>query len=128
MDTPFLDRLDQLVDFVVGYLQLRAPKLTGNLAINAIRKAYDDNGIPFIVVGGEAAPYAIYTNEPWIAERWRGAVNPNQGWIWTAVNDCVPIIQSYMSGEMSEDDLYNLNVKNRIGVIDQLQTIGAMFA
>ena len=108
----YLQRLEQVTDFVVIYLKLKAPKKTMNLAVNGIRKAFDDQGVPFIVIGGEPAPYAIYTNEPWISDHWLNkktgvmAVNPNMGWIWQAVTDCVPYIQSCMNGPVNEDELY----------------------
>lgn len=61
-----------------------APKDTGNLSLNAIKSVYED-GVWQVVIGGEIAPYAVYTNEPWLSGKWKGAVNPNQGWVERAI-------------------------------------------
>ena len=33
------------------------------------------------VVDGRIAPYAVYTNEPWLSPRRHGLKNPNEGWV-----------------------------------------------
>jgi len=100
----YRERLEQAADYLVLWLQLRAPKETWNLALNGIKKAYDEFGNPQIVIGGELAPYAVYTNEPWISPKWNGAVNPNQGWIQSACQDAVPVLTVIMSGVMTVDE------------------------
>ena len=45
-------------------LVANAPKDTWNLALNSIR-IVQEGGSYHVVVGGEIAPYAVYTNEPW---------------------------------------------------------------
>ena len=116
----YAQRLDQAADFLVLWLQVKAPKDTGNLALNAIRKAYDDNGMPLIVIGGEVAPYAVFTNEPWIDDKWNGAQNPNQGWIQRAIQEAAPTMRMMLSGTMTQDDIENLNRVASVSLQDQL--------
>jgi hypothetical protein len=120
----YLDRLDQAVDFLVMLLKLRAPKKSGTLAMDGIRKMWDpSNGLPYIVIGGEPAPYAIYTNEPWISDRWFNkrtgvmAVNPNQGWVQQTCLEAKPTLIAILSGTMDLEEYYTL--MNRTG--DELQ-------
>lgn len=116
----YFDRLDQAADYLVVMFKINAPKKTFNLAINGIRKAYADNtGFPIIVIGGEVAPYAIYTNEPWISDRWLNkqtgvmAINPNQGWIQQTIRECIPTLQAILSGSMTLEEYATLmNVRN----------------
>lgn len=107
----YLDRLDQAVDFLAMMLRLRAPKRSGTLAMDGIRKMWDQgNGLPYIVVGGEPAPYAVYTNEPWISDHWLNkrtgvmAVNPNQGWIQATCQEAKPTLIGILSGTMDPDE------------------------
>lgn len=52
---------------------------TGNMAFNALR--YEDEGDRFVIYMDESiAPYVPYTNEPWLAKKWNGKKNPNEGW------------------------------------------------
>lgn len=55
------------------------PRDTGNMAFNSIRYKIEGNFI-VIYVDTNIAPYAPYTTEPWIAAKWHGAKNPNEGW------------------------------------------------
>lgn len=61
--------------------QSTAPIRTGNLRYNATRLESKGNGEWVIKVDGNIAPYAPFTNEPWVSPRWRGKSNPNEGWI-----------------------------------------------
>lgn len=111
----YFDRLEQTADFLVLWLQIKAPKDTFNLAINGIRKAYDDlTGYPIIVIGGETAPYAIYTNEVWLSARWGGKTNPNQEWIQRAIIEVIDTIKSIMSGVITQEDLIKLQEGNQL--------------
>lgn len=85
-------------------LQARAPYDTGNLAMNSIRI---DRARGRVIIGGETAEYAPYTNEPWISEKWKGKRNPNEGWIQRAIEEALPIIQKVLSGKASEKDVQN---------------------
>lgn len=124
MNVSYAARVEQAVDYLVILLKLRAPKKTGNLATNAIRKAWDGKSIyPIIVIGGEPAPYAIYTNEPWIADRWHGAVNPNMYWVQSAVEEARPILVSILSGEISEEDYSKMMETQQAALQGQLDLI-----
>ena len=59
---------------------VQIPEDTGNMRYNAkfIRQV-SENEIE-IGIDGEIAPYMVYTNEPWISPKWKGAENPNEYW------------------------------------------------
>lgn len=80
-------------------LQARAPYDTGNLAINSIRIVENS-----VVIGGEIADYAIYTNEPWTN---KSAKNPNEGWVKKAIAEATPLIQRALSGKATSKDVKN---------------------
>lgn len=80
-------------------LVANAPKDTWNLALNSIRIA-QDKGQWYVLIGGEIAPYAVFTNEPWI----RGK-NPNEGWIERTIEECMPMIKQIMSGSITQAEI-----------------------
>jgi hypothetical protein len=103
-------RLEQAVDYLVVWLKIKAPKDTGNLAINAIKKVWNPEvGTWDIVIGGELAPYAVYTNGVWIN---RPGVNPNEGWIQNACIEAKPVLSGILSGTMSEEEANKMLVNN----------------
>lgn len=55
------------------------PYDTGNMANNALQYEVTADGIK-IGVKGAVAPYAPYTEYPWVSPRWHGKKNPNEGW------------------------------------------------
>ena len=104
----FEDRRIFAAEYLCNVLKLFAPKDTGNLSTNGIRILDKSNGIYDIGIGGEPAPYAIYTNEPWKSEKWGGKKNPNQGWIQNAISAALPMIKQIFEGAITEDDLQTL--------------------
>ena len=85
--------------------RIYAPKDTdGNLSINAIKSVYED-GMWQVVIGGELAPYAVYTNEAWISEKWKGAQNPNEGWIQKAIESVRTVIVGIFQGIYTEEEI-----------------------
>ena len=54
---------------------------TGNLRYNATSYKSTGELMCRILVDGAVAPYAVYTNEPWLSPRWHGKKNPNEGWV-----------------------------------------------
>lgn len=84
--------------------RIYAPKDTGNLAINAIKSVYED-GVWQVVIGGELAPYAVYTNEPWISPHWKGATNPNENWIQKAIESVRTVIVGIFQGIYIEEEI-----------------------
>jgi len=80
-------------------LVANAPKDTWNLALNSIR-IVQDKGQWHVLIGGEIAPYAEFTNEPWT----RGK-NPNEGWIERTIEECLPMIKQIMSGSITQAEI-----------------------
>lgn len=60
------------------------PIKTGNLRYNATNMESTGDTSWEIYVSGDGtngiAPYAPFTNEPWLSPRWNGKQNPNEGW------------------------------------------------
>lgn len=84
--------------------RIYTPKDTGNLSINAIKSVYED-GVWQVVIGGELAPYAVYTNEPWISPHWKGATNPNENWIQKAIESVRTVIVGIFQGIYTEQEI-----------------------
>lgn len=76
-----------------------APKDTGNLAYNAIKIEFESDGVCRIYVDESIAPYMPFTTKPWIAKRWNGKKNPNEGW-WQAA---VELLAEYIAQELGGD-------------------------
>ena len=76
----------QIIDAAVSTVEeMRTeiiPRDTGNMADNALQYKISQNEI-VIYINTKVAPYVPYTNEPWIAAKWEGKKNPNEGW-WDA--------------------------------------------
>lgn len=90
-----------------------APKDTWNLALNAIRLVQVSDLSFQIIIGGEIANYAIYTNEPWIDDK-----NPNEGWVERAIAYATPGIKNIMDGTITIGELIEINQiqKNQIDI------------
>lgn len=80
-------------------LVANCPKDTWNLALNGIR-IVQDAGKFYVVVGGESAPYAHFTNE-----KWEKGTNPNEGWVERTIEMCLPYIKQIMSGTISTEEV-----------------------
>ena len=78
-----MDEAKFLTLCVQGFQMFRSivPIDTGNMRYNATQ--FDSLGRRRceIVVNGDIAPYAVYTNEPWVSPYWNGKKNPNEGWV-----------------------------------------------
>lgn len=96
------EKLDLATKYVQSVLQMFAPKRTGNLAFNSIRELLDFKtpSRSVIGIGGEIAPYAVYTNE-----RWSRGNNPNEQWIERAIYYARPIVEMIMSGSITSLDM-----------------------
>lgn len=112
-------RYEAAADYLVVFLTLKAPNIfwmsTGNLR-SSIRKAWNPElGHWQVVIGGEVAPYAIYTNEPWISPKWNGKENPNLYWVERALEEARTMLSMIVSGEVSEMELNQLqgNIENQ---------------
>lgn len=98
---------------VLQMVKSLAPVKTGNLKFNSIR--LHSRGISAnekgelinrfeITIGGHIAPYAVYTNEPWISDKWHGKKNPNEGWIDNAVELCARFTANGLSARLEKND------------------------
>ena len=85
------------------YIKSVAPFDTGNLrdTIDVFEVSKNEYEIR---IGGELAPYAVYTNETWVAQRWKGHKNPNEPWINLAVDEAVRRMAAYLGGEVSYNE------------------------
>jgi hypothetical protein len=95
------EKLEQASKYLQQVLKVFAPKDTGNLSLNAIRIVQVAPSKYQIIIGGEIAPYAVYTNAEWVAQRWAGKVNPNQGWVNRAIDNAKPVLMSILSGAIT---------------------------
>lgn len=80
-----------------------SPVDTGNMQQNI--SVVQDNARQYsIKIGGNVAPYAVYTNEKWVSPRWHGRKNPNEKWIDSGVISFVTELTSQLNGELSYDE------------------------
>lgn len=93
-------KFNQLCNTCLEKLKSLAPKDTGNLAYNAIRGEYVDENTFTIYINESIAPYMPYTNEPWVAERWKGKTNPNEEWFQNAAQVIAELIAELSNGEL----------------------------
>jgi len=97
----FNEKLEQASKYLQQVLKVFAPKDTGNLSLNAIRVVQVEPNKWQIIIGGEIAPYAVYTDAEWVAPRWAGKRNPNQGWVNRAIDSAKPVLISILSGAIT---------------------------
>lgn len=100
------ERKWQAAMLLTTVLVKKAPKDKWNLALNGIRIVQDD-GEYTVVIGGEVAPYAKYTNENWdeFEPPLKGNKNPNEGWIQESIEEAMPYIKRIFSANYSETDI-----------------------
>ena len=67
---------------------------------NAIRIEFNSDRSFTIYVDESIAPYMPYTNEPWMAKKWNGKPNPNEGWWEKVVEICALYIANRYKGEI----------------------------
>lgn len=92
---------------VKAYTTLKnaAPVDTGNLKFAAVYMRQINADEYRIYVDGKLAPYAVYTNEQWVAPKWgkHRFRNPNHHWIDDAVQKIVGIAERRAKGEAKSD-------------------------
>jgi len=82
-------------------VRANTPYKTGFLFDNGIRFSEDSTKFS-ITYDGNVVPYMGYTEGKWVHKRWKGAVNPNEGWIKNnTVNDLNLMINTATSSEKS---------------------------
>lgn len=106
------DRFMFAVEHLKNELIMNAPFDTGNLALNSIRIQQID-GKYHIVIGGEVAPYAVYTNE-----KWNRGQNPNESWVDKAITNAIPQIRNILSGNMTQEE-YEKDIETQRKIIKQ---------
>lgn len=77
---------------------------TGNMALNAAKIEFPSPNVCKIFIDEKIAPYVPYTNEPWVAARWHGKKNPNEGWFRRAAEFIVDFVAKRTKGEVSKND------------------------
>ena len=82
------------------YLRSVCPVDTSNMK-NTMTLVQTDERTYQIKIGGAKAPYAVYTNEKWIANRWNRKKNPNEKWIDKAVIAIVSDITARYRGKVT---------------------------
>ena len=83
-------------DILKAVLQAKSPYDTGRLATQGIW--VENDGSAVYIGGKEAAPYAVYTNEPWAKGK-----NPNEGWIDRAIQEALPIMKQALNGKITKE-------------------------
>ena len=117
------DKIEQASRYLQSVLKLFAPKDTGNLSLNAIRLVQVNPSEWQIIIGGEIAPYAVYTNEKWQSARWSGKRNPNEGWVNRAIESAKPNLNLIMSGKISVSDIDKLVLERELALKLQLNQL-----
>lgn len=77
------------VSIFVEEFRKSSPIRTGNLRFNAIRYVFVSLTREEVYIDLDIAPYAPYTNEPWVAPKWKGKKNPNEGWIERGIEEAI---------------------------------------
>lgn len=119
-------KLGLATQYLLQQLKLNAPKDTWNLTENGIRMVQIQPNHWQIIIGGESAPYGVYTNERHNIARGVYAGRDNYHWINDTVDSCISYIQSIMGGTVTLDDVANSikDTNNKIDDLRQLQIAG----
>ena len=83
------------------FLRQSAPVDTGKLKKNAIIIRHTGPDEYQITIDSSIAPYAVYTNEKWVAASWNGKQNPNEKWIDEAVKSIAEMLAEFLGGSLS---------------------------
>lgn len=114
------EKLEQATKYLQQALKINAPKDTGNLSLNAIRISQVSPNEFRIIIGGEIAPYAVFTNEKWIN---RKGVNPNQNWVERTLEQAKPFIAQIMSGAITLTEIEEALVGQRVELQAELDEL-----
>lgn len=93
--------LSRLSRRVYKLVKAASPVDTGNLRDHGITLEKTGRNEWTVSIGAPGAPYAVYTNEVWVAPRWNGKPNPNEHWIDEAVVEAVSAIMSATGGKLA---------------------------
>jgi len=116
------DFLKMAGDILYVVIKSFCPVRTGNLVSNGITMKSDGSEI---YIGGDLAPYAIYTNENWnmFAPPLQGHTNPHEGWIDKAITEAIPLIKSALSGDISTEEYNDILKKYNKQVQDTMNRV-----
>lgn len=117
------EKLEQASKYLQSVLKLFAPKDTGNLSLNAIRLSQVAPNEWQIIIGGEIAPYAVYTNEKWQSQKWQGKRNPNEGWVERAIESAKPNLNLILGGKITISELDTLIKEQQLALQLQLNRL-----
>lgn len=93
-------RFEEICLYAVELLRSFAPIDTGNLRYTAIRYEWINETTFEIYVDESIAPYMPFTNEEWLAKRWHGKKNPNEGWWQSACEFIMDLLAEELKGEI----------------------------
>jgi hypothetical protein len=117
------EKLYQSGKYLESILRVFAPKDSTNLAKNAIRLVQVRPNVYQIIIGGEIAPYAVYTNAEWISPRWRGKRNPNQDWVGRAIESAKPFLIQILGGVVTLSEIEQELLGSRTQLQEQLNLL-----
>jgi hypothetical protein len=117
------EKLHEASRYLQSILKVYAPKDTGNLSLNAIRIVQIAPSKYQIIIGGEIAPYAVYTNAEWNAPRWAGKRNPNQNWVNRAIESAKPFLINILSGGVTLSEIEQQLFTSRTQLQEQLNLL-----
>lgn len=117
------EKLEQASKYLQSILKIFAPKDTGNLSLNAIRLVQVTPNEWQIIIGGEIAPYAVYTNEKWQSQRWAGKRNPNEGWVSRAIESAKPNLMLILGGKITISEIDKLLLDQQSALQEQLNEL-----
>ncbi len=96
------DELSRVAMQCQKWMKSICPVDTGNMRLN-ITAIQISSDVWKITIGGDPAPYAVYTNEKWISDKWNGARNPNEKWIDKGVAQFVTYLAEQLGGVVSSE-------------------------
>lgn len=82
--------------------RLKKPGSTGNMADNGLKYVLKHDGI-VVYFDTKVAPYIRCTNEPWVAKRWHGKKNPNEGWWERFCDEFARRLAVKLKGDLKND-------------------------
>ena len=81
------------------------PYDTGNMATLATKVEKVAENRVRIYVDSAIAPYVVYTNEPWLSQKWKGKKNPNEKWFERAVEMVAQELAAMLGGTLSTEEV-----------------------
>lgn len=95
---PMAVTMFQLVQILHKHLYTQSPVDTGNLHDRGLAMQQFSPTSAGVVLGGLLAPYGPITTLPWVAARWNGKRNPNEGWAFRASESAADEMAALMGG------------------------------